>query len=86
MAALSAVHAGKLSLDQKVTIDAKYQGNDSGAFQHLTLGFWSAFRDALVTIHCERQHVHGLAWLHGRRHHLQGRASSLHLTSAMRGS
>jgi beta-lactamase class A len=48
MAALAAVHAGKLSLDQRVTIDAKYQGNDSGTFQHLTPGFWITFRDALV--------------------------------------
>ena len=48
MAALSAVHAGKLALDRKVTIEAKYQDNDSGTFQHLTPGFWITFRDALV--------------------------------------
>lgn len=48
MAALAAVHAGKLSLDQKVTIDKKYQDNDSGTFQHLTPGFSITFRDALV--------------------------------------
>src|SRR6267378_8420962 len=48
MAALAAVHAGKLALDQKVTIDARYQNNDSGTFQHLTPGFWVSFRDALV--------------------------------------
>jgi beta-lactamase class A len=48
MAALAAVHAGKLSLDQKVTIEAKYQDNDSGVFQHFTPGFWITFRDALV--------------------------------------
>jgi beta-lactamase class A len=48
MAALSAVHAGKLALDQKVTIEARYQDNDSGTFQHLTPGFWVTFRDALV--------------------------------------
>jgi beta-lactamase class A len=48
MAALKAVHDGKLSLDQKVTIEAKYQDNDSGTFQHLTPGFWITFRDALV--------------------------------------
>ena len=48
MAALKAVHDGKLSLDQKVTIDAKYQDNDSGTFQHLTPGFWITFRDCLV--------------------------------------
>ena len=48
MAALKAVHDGKLALDQHVTIDAKYQDNDSGTFQHLTPGFWITFRDALV--------------------------------------
>ena len=48
MAGLAAVHAGKLSLDQKVTVEAKYQDNDSGTFQHLTPGFWITFRDALV--------------------------------------
>jgi len=48
MAALKAVHDGKLALDQKVIIDAKYQENDSGTFQHLTPGFWITFRDALV--------------------------------------
>jgi beta-lactamase class A len=48
MAALAAVHAGKLSLDQHVTIEKKYQDNDSGTFQHLTPGFWITFRDALV--------------------------------------
>src|SRR4029450_11370068 len=48
MAALKAVHDGKLALDQKVIIDAKYQDNDSGTFQRLTPGFWITFRDALV--------------------------------------
>src|SRR2546429_2810167 len=48
MAALAQVHAGKLALDQKVTIDEKYQHNESGTFQHLTPGFWITFRDALV--------------------------------------
>jgi beta-lactamase class A len=48
MAAAKAVHDGKLALDQKVTIQAKYQDNDSGTFQHLTPGFWITFRDALV--------------------------------------
>ena len=48
MAALAAVHAGKLSLDQHVTVEARYQDNDSGTFQHLTPGFWITFRDALV--------------------------------------
>ncbi len=48
MAALKAVHDGKLALDQKVTIEDRYQDNDSGTFQHLTPGFWITFRDALV--------------------------------------
>jgi len=48
MAALAAVHAGKLSLDQKITIDARFQDNDSGTFQHLTPGFWLTLRDAMV--------------------------------------
>jgi beta-lactamase class A len=48
MAALAAVHAGKLALDQKVTIDARFQDNDSGTFQHLTPGFRIALRDAMV--------------------------------------
>ena len=48
MAALKAVHDGKLALDQKVTIEARYQDNDSGTFQHLTPGFWITFRDCLV--------------------------------------
>jgi beta-lactamase class A len=48
MAALAAVHAGKLSLEQKVTVESRYQDNDSGTFQHLTPGFWITVRDALV--------------------------------------
>ncbi len=48
MAALAAIHAGKLSLDQKVTVEARYQSNDSGTFQHLTPGFWITLRDAMV--------------------------------------
>jgi beta-lactamase class A len=48
MAALAAVHAGKLALDQKVTIDARFQDNDSGTFQHLTPGFRITLRDAIV--------------------------------------
>ena len=48
MAALAAVHAGKLDLSQKVTITEKYQDNDSGVFQHFTPGFSITFRDVLV--------------------------------------
>ena len=43
-----AVHEGKLSLDQPVTIQAKYQNNDSGCFQHLRPGFTFQLRDVLV--------------------------------------
>ncbi|HEY7490742.1 MAG TPA: serine hydrolase [Candidatus Tectomicrobia bacterium] len=48
MAALQAVHEGKLSLEQAVTIQAKYQDNDSGCFQHLRPGFTIQLYDALV--------------------------------------
>jgi beta-lactamase class A len=48
MAALQAVNAGKLSLDQPVQIQAKYQDNTSGVFQHLRPGSTITFRDALV--------------------------------------
>lgn len=48
MAALGAVNEGRLALDQPVTIEAKYQDNDSGTFQHLQPGFTIRFRDALV--------------------------------------
>ena len=48
MAALKAVHEGRFQLDQHLTIEAKYQDNDSGTFQHLTPGFWITLRDALV--------------------------------------
>ena len=48
MTALKAVHEGKLALEQPVTIQAKYQNNDSGCFQHLQPGFTIQLRDALV--------------------------------------
>jgi beta-lactamase class A len=48
MAALQAVHDGKLALDQPAAIEARYQDNDSGTFQHLTPGFTITLRDALV--------------------------------------
>src|SRR2546428_14429 len=91
MAALAAVHAGKLALDQKVTIDARYQANDSGTFQHLTPGFWITLRDTLLA---ERQGAAAVALaarhegrsqarpgpprLQRRRHHLQGRPPAVH--------
>ena len=48
MAALKAVHEGKLALDQPVVMEAKFQDNDSGCFQHLQPGFTIQLRDALV--------------------------------------
>jgi beta-lactamase class A len=48
MAALKAVNEGKLALDQPETIQAKYQNNDSGCFQHLQPGFTIPLRDVLV--------------------------------------
>ena len=48
MAAMRAIHQGKLALDQPVTIQAKYQDNNSGTFQHLTPGFTINLRDAMV--------------------------------------
>lgn len=48
MAAMKAVHDGRFTLDQPVEIQAKYQNNNSGTFQHLTPGFTITFRDALV--------------------------------------
>jgi len=48
MAALKDVNDGRLSLDQPVVMQAEYQKNDSGAFQHLTPGFSICLRDAMV--------------------------------------
>lgn len=48
MTALKAVHEGKLALEQPVTIEAKYQQNDSGCFQYLQPGFTIQLRDVLV--------------------------------------
>ena len=48
MAALKAVHDGKLALEQPVPIQAKYQNNDSGCFQHLQPGFTLQLRDVLA--------------------------------------
>ena len=31
-----------------LTVEARYQSNDSGTFQHLTPGFWITLRDAMV--------------------------------------
>src|SRR3712207_3139200 len=48
MAAFQEVHAGRLSLDQPVTIQERYQDNNSGVFQHLTAGTVLPLRDALA--------------------------------------
>jgi beta-lactamase class A len=48
MAALKECNEGRLSLDQPVTIQAKYQNNNSGCFQHLQPGFTIPFRDCLI--------------------------------------
>jgi len=48
MTALAEVDAGRLRLDQPVTIDAKYQDTTSGVFQHFRPGFTVTFRDCLV--------------------------------------
>lgn len=48
ISALRAVNAGTLSLDQRATIQAKYQHNTSGCFQHLRPGFWLTLHDLLV--------------------------------------
>ena len=79
MAALAAVHAGKLALDQKVTIEARYQDNDSGTFQHLTPGVLDHLaRRAGDDDHRQRQHVHR----HGRRPGRAGRRSSAGATGS----
>jgi beta-lactamase class A len=48
MTALQGVRTGDFALDQPVTIQAKYQNNNSGCFQHLQPGFTITFQDALV--------------------------------------
>jgi beta-lactamase class A len=48
MTALQGVNAGDFTLNQAVTIQEKYQHNNSGCFQHLRPGFTITFQDALV--------------------------------------
>jgi len=48
MAALKAVHEGRFDLRQPIPIQAKYQDNNSGTFQHLQPGFAITLQDALV--------------------------------------
>ncbi len=46
MAVMAEVHAGRMSLSDPFTIEAKYQDNNSGCFQHLTPGFQITLFDA----------------------------------------
>jgi beta-lactamase class A len=48
MAALRAVHAGRLSLDQPIVIRKEFQISDSGCFQLLRPGFTIALQDVLT--------------------------------------
>ncbi len=48
MTALKMVNEGHLSLDQPVTIEARYQDNNSGTFQHLRPGFTITLQDVLT--------------------------------------
>jgi beta-lactamase class A len=48
MAALAAVHAGTLSLNDPFVIEKQYQDNNSGVFQFLSTGITISFRDALT--------------------------------------
>ncbi len=48
MTALKQVNEGRLSLDQPITMEARYQDNNSGTFQHLRPGFTITLQDALT--------------------------------------
>lgn len=48
MAALEKVNEGVLSLDQPVTIQEKYQDNNSGTFQHFRPGFTIPLVDVMI--------------------------------------
>ncbi|MDQ3699397.1 MAG: class A beta-lactamase-related serine hydrolase [Chloroflexota bacterium] len=48
MAVLKWVREGRLSLEQPVTIEARYQTSSSGCFQHFRSGFIITLHDALV--------------------------------------
>jgi beta-lactamase class A len=48
MAVMKEVHEGRMSLDDPFTIDAKYQDNNSGCFQHLKPGFEITLFDAVT--------------------------------------
>ena len=46
MALFKGVNEGKFSLDQPITVQERYQKNNSGTFQHLQPGFTITLRDA----------------------------------------
>ncbi|MDB4894826.1 MAG: beta-lactamase [Firmicutes bacterium] len=48
MAAMKAVHEGRLSLDQPVTITDQYQWSNSGTFQHFQPGFTLPLQDVMT--------------------------------------
>ncbi len=48
MTALRAVHAGRLCLEQPVTLEARHQANTSGCFRYFLPGFTLPLRDVLV--------------------------------------
>lgn len=48
MAALRAVHEGKIDLDQPLVLGAEYQKNQSGCFYHFQPGLKIPLRDALI--------------------------------------
>lgn len=48
MAAMKAVHEGRLSLEQPVTITDKYQWSNSGTFQHFRPGLKLPLHDAIT--------------------------------------
>jgi beta-lactamase class A len=48
MAALRAVHVGKLSLDDRVTVDERWLVSDSGVFQYFQPGFTITVQDVLL--------------------------------------
>ena len=68
MAALKAVNDGRLALVQPVTMEARYQDNKSGCFQHLHPGFTSRLPEVRPQS-CATQSasINLLRWVHGRR-------------------
>jgi len=69
MAAMKAVHEGRLSLEQPVTITEKYQWSNSGTFQHFRPGFTLPLQDVMtmmiiVSDNAATGHVAELVGLH----------------------